>query len=301
MRKEIKIGIFAFVMLILLFWGINFLKGKNVFSGSHTFYTTFANVEGLNVSGDVMFRGIKVGTITGITFDPKNPDAIRVEFSVNRKYPIPNDSYVTTNNPMIIGSKTLVVEYGHSPEMYRDGDLIPSVLKPELLGQLTDGLGPVKEQLTEIVANLALTLDKVTVLLSEENLQSISGILSGADYMVNNDLKATVANVNSISRSLNRSMEDMDRILGNVGDLTDSLQTVNVSLLVDNINRTVTELNEAVTKLNHGEGTLPLLLNDPSLYEGLQASSKHLSELLEDLKNNPKRYVHFSLFGRKNQ
>ena len=286
-------------MVILLFWGINFLKGKNLFTSSHTFYTSFDNVQGLNVSADVLFRGIKVGTVTDITFDPKTPDHIVVEFTVGKKYPLPNDSHVTTNSP-IIGNKTLIVEYGRSPEMYRNGDQIPSISKPDMLGQLTDGLGPVKEQLTNIVNNLAKTLDKVNNLLSEENLESISGVLSGANYVVNNDLRATMANVNAITRQLNQNMVDVDRILANVGEVTDSLSSINLSILVDNINQTVTELNGVVTKLNEGDGTISLLLNDPALYQGLQSSSENLNLLLEDLRSNPKRYVHFSLFGRKN-
>lgn len=300
MRKEVKIGIFAFVMLILLFWGINFLKGKNLFTSSHTFYTTFSNVEGLNVSADVLYRGIKVGTVTDITFDPEAPDKIKVEFTVAKKYPLPNDSRITTNSP-IIGSKTLIVEYGHSPEMYHNGDVIPAIEKPSMMGQLTDGLGPLKEKLTDITTSLALTLDKVNTLLSEENLQSISGVLSGADHIVNNDLKAAVANINAMSRSLNGNMADVDRILANVGDMTDSLKAASLAQVVGNINSTVTELNEIVSKINEGEGNLALLLNDTALYNGLQSSSENLSLLLEDLQANPKRYVHFSLFGRRDK
>lgn len=300
MKKEVKIGIFAFLMLILMFWGINFLKGKNLFTRSHTFYTTFRDVDGLNVSGDVMFRGMKVGTITDIVFNPDTPESILVEFTVPKKYPVPNDSRITTINPYIIGGKVMVVEYGHSPEMYQSGDTIPSLAKPELLTQVSDALGPIKEQLSHITSSLSRTLDNVNSLLSEENVQSITSTLSGVDYMVNNDLKAAVANINAISRSLNNNTADIDRILSNVGDFTDSLNTVNLPLLVANINQTVAELNGVVSKMNEGDGSLALLLNDPALYEGLQSSAENLSTLLDDLQTNPKRYVHFSLFGRKN-
>ena len=286
-------------MLILMYWGINFLKGKNLFSGSHTFYTTFDNVEGLNVSADVLFRGIKVGTVTDITFDPKTPEYILVEFTVGRKYPLPNDSYITTDSP-ILGNRTLIVAYGHSPEMYRNGDRLPSVSKPGMLGQLTDGLGPVKEQLTAMVSNLNRTLSGLDSLLSAENLENISGTLAHV-RVLSGKLQTSVDNVNAITGNLRDNGDNITRIVENVGDFTDSLKTLELAAVLDNLNSTVHTLNAAVAKINEGDGSAALLLNDPALYEGLQASSENLSLLLGDLRANPGRYVHFSLFGRKNK
>lgn len=300
-RKEVKIGIFAFVMLLLIFWGINFLKGKNLFTRSDTFYTTFRDVDGLSVSADVMFRGMKVGTITDIVFNPATPERIVVEFTVPRKYPVPNDSRISTIHPYVIGGKVMVVDYGHSPEMYQSGDTIPSVSGPDLLSQVSDAVGPLKEQLTDLVANFDLTLDNLNRLLSEENLQSIGHTLSGIDRMVNTDLRVAAANINAISSSLKGNTADIDRILSNVGEITDSLSTVDFSRLMADIDRTVAELNGVVTQIRGGDGSISLLLNDPALYENLQASSESLNLLLEDLKARPGRYVHFSLFGRKDK
>ena len=287
-------------MLILMYWGINFLKGRNLFTSSHTFYTTFRDVDGLNVSGDVMFRGMKVGTITDIVFDPAMPEEIVVEFTVPKKYPVPNDSRILTNNPFIIGNKVMVIEYGHSPQMYQSGDTIPSVSKPDLLAQISDGLEPVKEQLTNMVSNLNRTLSSLDTLLSEENMANISGTLANIRTL-SAGLQTSVNNVNSITGNLKDNGDNIDRILGNVGDFTDSLNTLQLTAVIGNLNSTLTNLNQAVAKINEGDGSLALLLNDPALYEGLQSSSENLSTLLEDLKANPGRYVHFSLFGRKNK
>ncbi|MDR0954637.1 MAG: MlaD family protein [Rikenellaceae bacterium] len=298
MRKEVKIGIFAFLMLILLFWGINFLKGKNLFTTSHTFYTTFRDVDGLNVSGDVMFRGMKVGTITDIVFNPQTPGAIVVEFTVPRKYPVPNDSRITTINPYIIGGKVMVVEYGHSPEMYQSGDTIPSVAKPELLTQLSDAFEPLKDQLSEIVTGLNRTLNGLDGLLSEQNLQSLSGTFANVERLTGS-LQTSANNINAITANLRDNGENIDRILTNASEFSDSLRSLQLSALVGDLSATLAELNGVIEKANSGDGSLALLLNDPALYEGLQTSSENLSGLLEDLKANPGRYVHFSLFGRK--
>ena len=300
MKKEVKIGIFAFLMLLLLYWGINFLKGKNLFSSSHTFYTTFRDVDGLNVSGDVMFRGMKVGTITDIVFNPKTPETIVVEFTMPRKYPVPDDSRVSTSNPFIIGNKIMVIEYGNSPRMYQSGDTIPSVAKPELLSQVSDALGPVKEQIADLVSSLNRTLGNLDTLFSEQNLQNISGTLANI-RMLSSKLDTSMENVSAITGNLKDNSGNINRIIGNVGDFTDTLSQLQLTGMIEKLHSTVDGLNEAVAKINEGDGSLGLLLNDPALYEGLQSSSENLSILLEDLKANPGRYVHFSLFGRRNK
>ncbi len=300
MRKEVKIGLFAFVMLLLLFWGINFLKGRNIFSTSNTFYTTFESVDGLNVAGDVMFRGIKVGTITEIDFDPAAPEGITVEFTVARRYPLPNDSHITTLNPYIIGGKVMAIEYGRSPEMFRSGDTIPSLVKPELLGQITDNLEPIRERVVELMNGLSRTLDGLQGVLSEENIRSLSGTFSNVERLTGG-LQSSVDNVNALTETLRNNGANIDRILTNTAELSDSLRALRLAETLGNLNATLAELNAVAEKANTGDGSLALLLNDPSLYEGLQASSESLNALLEDLKAHPGRYVHFSLFGKKDK
>ena len=289
---------FVFLMLLLLFWGINFLKGRNLFTNSHTFYTMFRDVDGLNVAGDVMFRGMKVGTITDIVFDPHTPERIVVEFTIPKKYPVPNDSRITTINPYILGGKVMVIEYGRSPEMYRSRDTIPSIVKPELLGQIVDGLEPVKDQFTEALNGLNRTLGNLDLLLNEENLQHLSGTFAHVERLTGS-LQASAENIDAITANLRNNGENIDRILTNASEFTDSLRALRLAEVVGNLNATLDELNVVAAKVDRGDGSLALLLNDPALYEGLRSSSESLNALLEDLKTNPGRYVHFSLFGRK--
>ena len=292
---------FGFVMVLLMFWGINFLKGKNVFTRSHTFYTTFKDVDGLKVSGDVMFRGMKVGTITDIIFNPSDPDKIVVEFTVPKKYPVPNDSKVTTHNTMIVTGKVMIIDYGNSSEYYKDGDMIPSLTKPNILEGVSGDFETIKDRANELVNNVSQTLTSINALLSEENIRNISGTLASVNQIAATDLKRTMQNLNSLTHSLNQSTENLDNILVNVEHITDTLRAVDFPQLVANINGTVSELNAVLAKANTGEGNLGQLLNDRELYENLVASTRNLSALLEDLKANPKRYVHFSVFGRKDR
>ncbi len=299
LTREVKIGLFAVATAALLFWGINFLKGKNLLTRSHTFYTTFRDVDGLNVSTEVLFRGMKVGSVTDIIFNPESPEQIVVEFTVPSKYPVPNDSKIGTHNTYVIGGKVLVIDYGRSPEPFRNRDTIPSVYQPDMLSEITGQFGSIKETAADLVDNVSRTLDGLNALLSEENIRNLSGAISGLNRVISTDLHGTLSNLNALTASLNAGSHQIDRILSNAGAFSDSLATVNLPEVVDNINATVLELNEVISKINEGEGSLSQLVNDRELYEGLKNSSESLDLLLKDLRENPKRYVHFSVFGRK--
>jgi phospholipid/cholesterol/gamma-HCH transport system substrate-binding protein len=299
LTREVKIGLFAVVTAALLFWGVNFLKGKNLLTRSYTFYTTFRDVDGLKVSTEVLFRGMKVGSVTDILFDPESPEQIVVEFTVPSKYPVPNDSKITTHNTYVIGGKVLVIDYGRSPETFRNRDTIPSISRPDVISDIAGEFDSIRETASNLVANVSRTLDAFNALLSEENLRNISGTIAGLNRVVSTDLHGTLSNLNALTASLNASSGQIDRILANAGTFTDSLAVLDLPALVDNIDSTVLELREVVAKINEGEGSLSQLVNDPALYEGLRSSSESLDRLLNDLRENPKRYVHFSIFGRK--
>jgi phospholipid/cholesterol/gamma-HCH transport system substrate-binding protein len=299
LTREVKIGLFAVVTAALLFWGINFLKGKNLLTRSHTFYTTFRDVDGLKVSTEVLFRGMKVGSVTDIHFDPESSQQIVVEFTVPSKYPVPNDSKITTHNTYVIGGKVLVIDYGRSPEPFRNRDTIPSIFRPDVISDIAGEFDSIRETASDLVANVSRTLDALNALLSEENLRNISGTIAGLNRVVSTDLHGTLSNLNALTASLNASSGQIDRILANTGTFTDSLAAVDLPALVGNIDSTVLELRGLVARINEGEGSLWRLVNDPALYEGLRNSSESLDLLLNDLRENPKRYVHFSLFGRK--
>lgn len=301
LTREVKIGLFAVATAALLFWGINFLKGKNLLTRSHTFYTTFREVDGLNVSTEVLFRGMKVGSVTDIAFDPASPERIVVEFTVPRRYPVPNDSRITTHNTYVIGGKVLVIDYGRSPEPFGNRDTIPSIARPDPIGRITDQFGEIKEVAAGLAADAGRTLQALNALLSEENIANLSGAIAGLNRVISTDLHGTLSNLNALTTSLKENSGQIDRILENTGAFSDSLAATDLPLLVDNLNTTVTELNAVIAKVNDadGEGNLSLLLNDRELYDGLKNSSESLDALLQDLREHPGRYVHFSVFGRK--
>lgn len=301
LRREAKIGIFGVAMLILLFWGINFLKGKDIFTLSNTYYTTFSEVEGMKVSSDVMLKGMKVGSITDIIYDPSVSDKIIVEFTIRSKYKIPDNSTMTTYSAYVIGGKVLVLDYGNSATSYKDRDTIPSVIKPGLVDIATQEFENIKNKAGELVDNINLTLASVNNLLSERNVDNIGGTLSGLNYIVNKDLKGITANLNTVTHTLSENADNINNIISNVNTFSDSLKSIDLPQLINNVNATIAELNATIAKVNNGDGTAAKLLNDAALYEDLVSASRNLSLLLEDLKANPKRYINISVFGGGNR
>ncbi len=300
-RREVKIGIFGVAMLVLLFWGINYLKGKDLFVSTNTYYTTFAEVNGLKISTDVMVKGIKVGTITDIKYDPQVSPLVIVEFNTKSEYRIPNDSRVEAFNTLVLGGTVLNVEYGSSPVFYHDHDTIPAIEKPGLLSLATNQFDSIKSKAYELVENINGTLVRVNALLNEENVKNIGSIIAGANRLVSTDLRGAARNLNDVTRTLSENTGKMDSILTNVEAFTEELSNIRLAATMERIDATVTELNTALEKINEGDGTASRLLNDPALYDNLTEASRNLSVLLEDLKAHPKRYVHFSVFGRKDK
>ncbi len=288
-------------MLILLVWGINFLKGKNIFTRSNTYYAYFDEVDGLRTSTDVMWRGLKVGSITEISYDPSKTDKIRIAFNIPAKYHIPDNSVVTTPNTLVISGKVVNIEFGDSRNYFKDGDAIPVLAQPAFTDLAVKEFESVKEKATLLVDNVSRALDNFNLLLSEENLAHINGTLVNLNKIVATDLGSAMANLNEITASVSRNSDNIENIILNFESISDTLAAVDFTGLMVRINDTVDQLNEIASKINDGDGSVSLLLNDQELYRNLASSTDNLSLLLEDLKANPRKYINLSIFGGRNK
>lgn len=301
LRKEAKIGIFGILMLLLLIWGINFLKGRDIFVSTRTYYTTFDKADGLKPSTEIRLRGLKIGQVTDITYNPLKDDKISVEFTVNAGYKIPVDSRIVAYNTYIVGGTVLNLEYGASGTFFEHYDTIPSVGAKDAVNMLANEVEEIRDKLYSVVTNLNSTLGSVQSVLNDENVEALGNTLKNVDRIIATDIQDITQNLNSVSKVLSDNTSRIDNIIGNVENFSDSLAVINITQMVAGINNTVGQINELIAKVNEGDGTLPMLINDRALYDSLVSASGSLSVLLDDLKANPKRYVHFSLFGRKNK
>ena len=302
--KEVRIGIFAVAMLALLYWGINFLKGRDLFNRNLTYYAYYDNVSGIQVSSPIIIKGINVGRVSDIKFRPDMNNSIQITFDIKSTYRIPDNSVVRLFTNGIMGGKALEIELGDSTEFLADGATVRSESETDLFELAGSELDYFKQKLNQLISSLDSTLTAVNGLIAD-NSNNISGLIANLNQTVaafgsrRDDIEQVVANINSMTSALAANTGKIDATLANLESISRELSEAEIKNTVKNLDTAVGELSRLLASANSDEGTVGLLFNDPKLYDSLTVASSRLASLLEDLQNNPKRYVHFSLFGRK--
>lgn len=304
MKREAKIGLFAVLMIGAAWAGIRFLKGFDIFGRNVEYYAAYERIDGLQAASPILMRGVKIGTVTDIAFDPAESDRVVLRLTVKRQYRIPSDSEAKIISNSLMGSKAVEVTYGHAPTFLSRGDTLRSSRDRDLMDMAGSELDFVKQKISQLTADLSRTLTDISELL-EGNASHISGTLGNLDAItedVAGMLSAQRGNLESAVEGLTAFSEMLGANAGRVDSLMGSLNRVAVTLdeerFAQKLTGTVATLDSLLTKIGEGEGTAGRLLNDPALYDSLAEASDNLSALLADLKANPARYVHLSVFGR---
>lgn len=310
MRREVKIGVFAVVMIGCLWGGIRFLSGIDIFSRNVSYYVAYPEISGIQTATPVTIQGVKVGTVTAIAFDPSVNRDVVLQLSVRRSFHIPKDSQARIYTDGLMGGKAIAIEMGSSSTMLQKGDTLHAAETRDMLAAAGTELADVKERLTRVMDNLTVTLENVNAILSDNkthidgtlaHLNSISGTMDEVLSQEKGELQTALDNISRFSAALGENSEHFSSMVGNLDRFSEQLAGAGVDSLVVGLRTTLDELNVAVARINEGAGTVGRLMNDPQLYESLRTASDNLALLLEDLKAHPKRYVHFSLFGRKDK
>lgn len=292
--KEVKIGIMGIVALAILIYGINFLKGINMFKPTSYYYVKYSNINGLAKSSPVFADGYKIGVVRDIHYDYTNPGNVTVEIETDTDMRIPKGSRAELVMELLGTVKMNFILARNPHESYNVGDTIPGTLNNGLMEAVTDVLVPQVERLMP-------RLDSILI--------SLNGIL--ADSSITETLHSAqriAGNLETTSRQLNRLLQnDIPQLTGKLNIIGDNFISISNDLKAIDYASTFTKIDETMAnvklmseKLNRNDNTLGLLLNDSSLYNSLNATGANAAMLLEDLQKNPKRYVHFSLFGRRN-
>ncbi len=292
--KEVKIGIMGIIALAILIYGINFLKGINMFKPTSYYYVKYSNINGLAKSSPVFADGYKIGVVRDIHYDYTNPGNVTVEIETDTDMRIPKGSRAELVMELLGTVKMNFILTRNPYESYNVGDTIPGTLNNGLMEAVTDVLVPQVEKLMP-------RLDSIFI--------SLNGIL--ADSSITETLHSAqriAGNLETTSRQLNRLLQnDIPQLTGKLNTIGDNFISISNDLKAIDYASTFTKIDETMTnvklmseKLNRKDNTLGLLLNDSSLYNSLNATGANAAMLLEDLQKNPKRYVHFSLFGRRN-
>lgn len=299
LRREFKIGVFAIVVILVSWWGIKWLGGQNLFKTYNTYYAYYEEVPNdLQVSSRVYIKGVNVGSVRDIELLKHKGDVkIKVEFTVENKYAdmIPANSVALASEGMLGGAQIEIVR-GDSKKIVADGGTLEGAVDAGLMGvlaekgtQLIDGLNQTVEGVNTILGenseNIALLVANL-----EATTASINSILSSSEGDINqamNDLSTFTSTLAANTSHLESMLENLDTFSGDLADAD----------VVNQLTATVESLNGVLAAIESGDGTVGKLLNDEQLYNSLNDAGNNLALLLEDLKANPMRYVHFSLFG----
>ena len=288
--KEIVIGLTTFAAIVCFIWGYNFLRGKNVFTPKRDYYVFYDNVHGLEVGQPVTINGFKIGQVTEITFDYKFNGPLLVSFHITEPIEFTKDTKVQIYDMDIMGSKGLQVELGFNENMAAPGDTLYGDIKISLTEKLTKQFVPLKSGTEQLV----LVLDST--------LRSISTLANTTNRLIelnHNSFSSAISNLDSLTASFNAELGSIHTILNNLNRISEDLLQANMDDAVENLNKTLININTMVTQVNSGSGTLGKLVHKEELHTEMNKTIKSLELLLNDLRTNPKRYVHFSLFGRK--
>ncbi len=310
--REAKIGIFTVLCLATLIWGINFLKGKNIFSRTNTYYAVFKRVDGLKVTNTVMLSGYKVGTVKSIRFEEGNTGKLIVALLIEKKYDIPLNSVAKLISADIMGGKAIRLDFSTSNEFHKQGDTLVSSIETGLLDQLIFEMVPVKEKAETLMEDMEKVLEVITQVFNKDNrenlnqsfaslrstLENFDKASASVDVMLsseNSKFKQILENVAHFSNSLKRNTAGIDSIINNLAAVTDTLAQANIAHTLAQADSSLHAINQIVTKINAGQGTVGALMHNDTLYHNLERSAKNLELLLYDMKVNPKRYINFSL------
>ena len=292
MKREVKIGIFGVTMIIAAWAGIRFLKGFDIFSRNSVYYAAYDQINGVQAASPIMMKGVKIGTVTGISFDPQRSDNVVLQFTIKRQYHIPTDSEAKIYSNGLMGGKAIEINYGTARTYLQKGDTLRSVRERDLMDVAGSELDFFKQKVSQVTGDLSRTLTNLNHLM-EANAQNISGTLSHLNAITGDmaglldaekrNLKAAVDDLTEFSAMLGRNTPRVDSIVGSLNRITGELADAGFAR----------RLTDAVDEVNVGK-----LMNDPALYDSLTEASANLASLLANLEQYPGRYVHFSLFGR---
>jgi phospholipid/cholesterol/gamma-HCH transport system substrate-binding protein len=310
--SEIKVGAVIIVALGLLYFGMNYLKGSDVFSKSRYFFAIYEKVDGLNTDNVILVNGFKVGRVAQITLIPEKGNLIMVKMEIlEDQLNIPDSSVARIVSEDVLGTKAISLEFTQDTNFHVSGDTLISDIDEALQSIIEEKLAPLQIQIEGVIAEARdlVSATKILVTTTNESIEKaktsmdiINKTTADVDKLVvaqNENLTRVLGDITAIASNIRNNSKNINAILENVATISDSLTRANYAAAIQNATNALTQLDSMITKINEGEGSLGMLLNDDKLYNNLEQASLEIDKLAEDLRVNPERYVHISVFGKK--
>lgn len=311
LTREFKTGVVFISAIALLIWGYNFMKGKNLFDGNiPTFFAEYQNVQGLNSASKVTINGLQVGKVENITFNTESQKKgqLIVEFSMEADFEFSKNSEVKIYSDGLMGGKAIAIIPSYEGEKAQSGDYLKGSVESDIFTSMGEKLNPLSAKLESVIvaADSLLVgfndiLDaptrkhlKNSMLLLDQSMANFKGITTNLDAML-------LQNKETLHNTLANAEQVTNEFTALTQNLNSELKEAELAKTVKELQTTITGINQVISNLEKGEGSLGKLLKDEKMYTNLTNASKELEELLREMKEHPKRFVHFSLFGKKDK
>lgn len=309
LSKEFKSGFIFLLAIVFLVYGLKYLKGLNVFEANKPYYAIYDEIDGLQVGSAVRLNGFNVGMVNAIVLNDNNN--LLVTLNITEIENIPDNSICKIVNQDLMGTKGVSLILGNSQTFAKSGDTLLSGIENSLQDEVNAQILPLKNKAEGLIGSVDSLLTIVTAVLNKNTRKSLSNSIKSLDetftvlsstmtkidsMVYQNDARVSkiLLNLESITLNLNDTSSGIKPILYNLSSISDSLSKSNFSSLINNIDK-------LSNNINNGSGTLSKLMKDEKLYNNFEKSTSELAELIEDIKNNPKRYVNFSILGGTNK
>ncbi len=307
------------VAMGLLYFGFNYLKGADVFANKRVFYAVYPRIDGLTVDNPVQINGFRIGRVTSADISMEMGGKIVIGFEITEdKINVPINSQAMISSVDLLGSKAIVMELGDATEMAQPGDTLVATIEEDLKTVVDRRIQPLEQKTKQLISSIDSAVTIVQAILNKDARESLSESfysikrairsLENTAFQFNemvsserDKVEKIFTNVESISENIRRNNSKINNVIDNLSDVTDSLAEANIATTINNANKAIRDITFVIQKVNSGQGTVGELVNNDTLYNNLEQATLELDKLLEDIRVNPKRYVHFSIFGKKDK
>lgn len=311
--KPIVIGASFIAAIVIFIWGFNFLKSTDIFKKEIVYYASYHKVNGLIKANPVVINGLRVGQVRNVYFNPDLSGDIIVSIMLSTDFPIPSNSVARIFSSDLMGSKAIELQLGNSKDFIQEGDTLPTSVEDGLMAEVNAQVQPIKKKAEDLLGSIDTLVVAFQSIFNEsarENLAesfnniertfaNLQNTTSNLDTMVVKEstrISSILINLDSLTTALNENRNNIKNIIANFEIISDSLAKSDIPGTFTRANKTLDDMQAVLEKVNNGEGTLGMLMTDDSLYLELSRSATALDSLLIDIKQNPKKYVKFSLF-----
>ena len=307
--NEVKVGAATLLTLVVFIWLFNFLKGKDLLRTTANYYSVYDRIGGLEESSPVEVNGHKVGIVQSIEFLDPASGKLLVTFSVRKDFSIPKNTIAQVVPVSVLGGMKVQFIYGNGPGFYSQEDTLQGRCDAALTETIERELMPLKDKISGLLVSLDTVMSSVNDIMDSDfkrdlrgtmaNLESTTGGLERTMGSKEKELKSIIDNLNKFSKMLADNSGSMGKTFSHLEEITDTLAAADIYGSVNRLKSSLEKTSVMLDNMNKGKGTAGQLLTNDSIYVNLSASLESMNLLLKDMKENPKRYVHFSLFGKK--